>query len=143
MPAIPSGFTLPGGYRVKVKLVSYERMQRLALEDSSVQPDDSVQAFYDDPGGTGIRYLLEEKHPLLQAVDFTHEIKHAMAEWEDWFLRIHGVEEALEDAAERAAIRTEHAGSPAEVGAGADPVVRAPEAVGVGGQEPVLGGGVA
>lgn len=132
MPAIPKKFTLPGGYRVKVSQVSYERMQRLALEDSSVQPDDRVQAFYDDQGGKGVLYLLEDKHPLLQAVDFTHEIKHAMAEWEDWFLRIHGVEEALEDAAERRPVRTEHPEQTPEVSAGADPVLHPPEAAGVG-----------
>jgi len=100
-PEIPKSFTLPGGYHVRVKLVTFERLQEIGAGDSSVQPGDKVYAFYDDQGGRGVLYLLRGRHPLLLALDFAHEIKHALAEWEDQWLRTHGVEAVLEAEAEK------------------------------------------
>jgi hypothetical protein len=99
---IPKSFTLPGGYRVKVKLVSFEKLQEIGADGPpDIASEEKVYAFFWDRGGKGDLYLLRGRHPLLLAMDFSHEIKHALAEWEDWWLRKHGVESVIEAEADR------------------------------------------
>jgi len=96
---IPRRFTLPGDYVVKVKWVTFDWLQAYAQSQTpDVRPDDKVYAFYDDQGGKGTIFLVKGRHPLLQALDFTHELKHAMAEWEDHFLGQAGLDAVVEEA---------------------------------------------
>lgn len=98
---LPKKFTLPGGYIIRIKYVAFDWLQAFAkAETVDVQPDDKVYAFYEDKGGAGVMYLVRGRHPLLLATDFVHEIKHAWAEWEDWYLGEAGVTEVIEKAAE-------------------------------------------
>lgn len=97
---LPRSFTLPGGYRVRLRSVTFEQLQKIASEGAAdVSPNDVVYAFFWDHDGRGDLYLVKGRHPLLLALDFAHEIKHALAEWEDWWLRRYGVEAVVEQAA--------------------------------------------
>jgi hypothetical protein len=97
-PAIPTRFSLPGGYRVRVRLVTFAKLQEIGRD--SINAGDKVYAFFNDENGKGTLYLVRGRHPILLAMDFQHEIDHAWPEWRDWWFRQWGIEEALEKMAE-------------------------------------------
>lgn len=72
-PRIPTSVPLPGGYTITVKYVQGESTQ--LSPTSHAEWDVDAQTIY----------LRRERGRFLPE-DFVHELRHALVDWEDWYL---------------------------------------------------------
>jgi Zn-dependent peptidase ImmA (M78 family) len=73
---LPASIRLPGGYVVSVKAVAPRTLKRIAKEDAYGCWDGSTRTIYID----------KAVEPKIQRYTLTHEMMHALADWQHTYL---------------------------------------------------------
>lgn len=75
MRKIPKGLTLPGGYKVKVRIVVDSAFSKMGMADSD--------AFWNVDNLT--IYLRKSRGPAERFNDYMHELDHVWTDYKGWY----------------------------------------------------------